>query len=62
MSKEGTLEMPEMLVINSPGFTVWTEHFTRLQRLVDKAEGHLMTILGIGRMSSPSNRPYLKST
>ena len=45
--------MPKTMVINSPGFTTWGEHFARLLGMVDQAEGSLMTILGINRMSSP---------
>jgi platelet-activating factor acetylhydrolase len=44
--------MPPMLVINSPGFTVWTDHFERLREMVQRMDGWLMTLTGSNRESS----------
>ena len=43
--------MPPMLIINSTGFTTWSEHFDRLKTIVDQAGGSLITILGSNRSS-----------
>lgn len=37
--------MPPILVLNSPGFTVWTTHFQRLVKVIKGAQGSLMTIM-----------------
>jgi len=44
--------LPPILVINSPGFTIWDEHFARLLRKLDQTGGSLMTVLGASRMST----------
>ncbi|THV08375.1 hypothetical protein K435DRAFT_847243 [Dendrothele bispora CBS 962.96] len=42
---DGTNEIPRMLVINSEGFTLWTDHFARLEFAV-KAFGAKLITLG----------------
>jgi hypothetical protein len=51
-STESSPNMPPMLVINSPGFTVWADHFERLRDMVQRMDGWLMTLIGSNRASS----------
>ncbi|WRT68617.1 uncharacterized protein IL334_005595 [Kwoniella shivajii] len=44
-------DMPPLLVINSVGFTVWSDHFKRLLGMVKSAQGNLCTIIGVGHQS-----------
>lgn len=44
--------MPPLLVLNSPGFTIWTTHFQRLVKLVQGAKGNLITVM-------KGNREYM---
>ncbi|RSH82289.1 hypothetical protein EHS25_005999 [Saitozyma podzolica] len=50
-STESSPSMPPMLVINSPGFTVWTDHFERLREMVQRMDGWLMTLTGSNHQS-----------
>ncbi|GFZ50791.1 LOW QUALITY PROTEIN: hypothetical protein JCM24511_08549 [Saitozyma sp. JCM 24511] len=50
-SAESSPSMPPMLVINSPGFTVWTDHFERLREMVQRMDGWLMTLIGSNHQS-----------
>ncbi|WVQ95156.1 hypothetical protein IAU59_002250 [Kwoniella sp. CBS 9459] len=43
--------MPPLLVINSVGFTEWSDHFRRLVGMVKEAEGWLMSVQGVGHQS-----------
>ena len=40
---------PPILVINSPGFTIWKGHFPRLVDIVRKMNGNLVTLMGSNR-------------
>lgn len=47
-------DQPPVLIINSPGFTVWDSHFHRLLDMTKRINGSLVTIIGINRMCSSS--------
>ena len=38
-----------VLIINSPGFTIWDTHFRRLMKMTEKINGSLVSIIGINR-------------
>lgn len=61
VSTRGEPHMPPMLIINSTGFTTWSEHFDRLKTIVDQAGGSLITILGSNHQSF-SDFPLLMPT
>jgi platelet-activating factor acetylhydrolase len=46
--------MPPVLVLNSPGFTIWTSHFSRLVKMAKAAKGSitLITVMNGNRESS----------
>ncbi|WVW85391.1 hypothetical protein I302_107429 [Kwoniella bestiolae CBS 10118] len=43
--------MPPILVINSIGFTEWSNHFKRLVGMIKSAQGSLVSIVGVGHQS-----------
>ncbi|KJA29853.1 hypothetical protein HYPSUDRAFT_127126 [Hypholoma sublateritium FD-334 SS-4] len=54
MDLDTKLPRPRMLVINSEAFTLWKEHYARLQKVVAEWEpqgGHILTILGSAHVS-----------
>lgn len=42
-------DISPLLVINAPGFTVWSNHFRRLLGMVKEMDSSLMTVLGGNR-------------
>ncbi|KAI9637631.1 putative platelet-activating factor acetylhydrolase 2, cytoplasmic [Dioszegia hungarica] len=57
-SQHGGPVSPPLLVLNSPGFTIWRTHFQRLVKLVKEAKGSLITIMK-GTHQSFSDFPLL---
>lgn len=49
---------PDPQVINSPRFTLWSTHFSRLSRLIRNSHGTLLTLIG-SRHESFSDFPLL---
>jgi platelet-activating factor acetylhydrolase len=41
--------IPPVLIINSPGFTIWDTHFRRLKTMTEKINGTLVSVIGINR-------------
>ncbi|WWC90570.1 uncharacterized protein L201_005506 [Kwoniella dendrophila CBS 6074] len=48
---DNSKEIPSLLAINSVKFTEWSEHYKRLIEMIERANGNLCSVVGIGHQS-----------